>query len=134
MGDGHLNKCKCCTKLDATRHRNENLDRVRAYDRERGNLDHRVLARHEYEQTERGRAAMRRAKDKYEAENPIRKSANTAVGNALRDGRLKKLPCDVCGKTRVHGHHDDYSRPLFVRWLCPMHHKEWHKHNEPING
>ena len=35
MGDGHLNKCKECTKGDVKRHRAENLDRVRSYDRDR---------------------------------------------------------------------------------------------------
>jgi len=36
MGDGHLGKCKECTKLDATTHRNNNLDKIREYDRGRG--------------------------------------------------------------------------------------------------
>ncbi len=37
MADGHLGKCKECTKFDATMHRLANLDRVREYDRARGN-------------------------------------------------------------------------------------------------
>lgn len=34
-----------------------------------------------------------------------------------------KQPCEVCG-TPAEAHHDDYSRPLEVRWLCSVHHKE----------
>ena len=33
MNDGHLGKCKQCTKLDSSTHRNNNLDKVREYDR-----------------------------------------------------------------------------------------------------
>ncbi|UOF80573.1 putative hnhc nuclease [Caudoviricetes sp.] len=36
-------------------------------------------------------------------------------------------PCEVCGTdNKVHRHHDDYSKPLQVRFLCPKHHKAIH--------
>lgn len=51
--------------------------------------------------------------------NPERNRARWAVNNAVRDGRLKKGPCEKCGTTiKVDGHHDDYSKILEVRWLC----------------
>lgn len=50
----------------------------------------------------------------------------------LRD---KKKPCERCNSTlNVHAHHDDYSRPLDVIWLCPIHHKERHKELKCLNG
>ena len=45
---------------------------------------------------------------------------------AVKRGKLKVGVCEVCGSTDVHGHHDDYSKPLEVRWLCPKHHRQWH--------
>lgn len=45
MADGRLGKCKDCTKLDVARHRQENLEKVRAYDRLGDSLPHRVSAR-----------------------------------------------------------------------------------------
>jgi hypothetical protein len=33
----------------------------------------------------------------------------------------------VCGSKKVHGHHEDYNKPLEVHWLCPKHHKARHK-------
>lgn len=65
------------------------------------------------------------------------KRAGHLVEKAVRRGILIPEPCEVCGATgimedgkrRVHGHHDDYSEPLSVRWLCQKHHHEWHKNN-----
>jgi len=54
--------------------------------------------------------------------HPERVRAHSAVARALRSGRLKKQPCEECGSKDVHAHHDDYSKPLEVRWLCPLHH------------
>jgi hypothetical protein len=37
------------------------------------------------------------------------------------------MPCEVCKETNVDAHHDDYNKPLDVRWLCKKHHREHHK-------
>ena len=52
---------------------------------------------------------------------PEKYRARTKVGNAIRDGRLIRKPCEVCGQ-KAHAHHEDYSKPLDVRWFCPLHH------------
>lgn len=54
--------------------------------------------------------------------------ARRVAYNAFRRGELKRLPCETCGTTKnLHAHHDDYSKPLEVRWLCADHHREHHK-------
>jgi hypothetical protein len=55
-----------------------------------------------------------------------RHEARWLVRRAINSGRLNRKPCEVCGETKSHAHHDDYSRPLDVRWLCPTHHREHH--------
>lgn len=55
-----------------------------------------------------------------------RHEARWRARRAIKSGRLKPLPCEICGANEVHAHHDDYSRPLDVRWLCPTHHREHH--------
>lgn len=125
MSDGHLNKCKDCTRTDVARHRQENLEKVRAYDKLRGSAQHRVAARKEYAKTEQGRAAHRRALKASQLRFPQRATARYAVSNAIRDGRLARQPCWVCGD-RAEAHHPDYDRPLDVVWLCQPHHQQAH--------
>lgn len=49
------------------------------------------------------------------------------VLTALRNGSLQKMPCEKCGKEKTQAHHDDYSKPLDIRWLCSKHHSEHHR-------
>jgi hypothetical protein len=53
----------------------------------------------------------------------VRRKVRTSVDN----GTIKKMPCEVCGEARSEQHHDDYDKPLEVRWLCHKHHAEHHK-------
>ena len=47
---------------------------------------------------------------------------------ARKCGILVKKPCEICGtESDVQAHHDDYKKPLGVRWLCRTHHNEYHK-------
>lgn len=127
MADGHLNKCKECAKKHVRDNRKEKIEYYRDYDKKRAMIPKRINMRALYQSTDAGRAAMDRSRGKYIKNNPIKRVAHNAVNNAVRDGILKKLPCQVCGSTkRIHGHHDDYSRPLDVVWLCPKHHREEH--------
>lgn len=136
MADGHLNKCKTCTKKDTKENVLKNPEYYREYSIKRSALPHSVEARHKYSQTIEGRAAALKAKQKWADSNVIKRAAHIILQNAVRDGRIKKLECcDKCNNPgKTHGHHDDYAFPLSVRWLCPKCHKEWHKTNDPING
>lgn len=112
MADGHLNKCKPCVRGRVASHRERNVDSIRAYDRARSKLPHRM------EKTRSVCAEWRVAQ-------PKRRAAQIAVGNALRIGKLEKWPCMICGE-KAEAHHPDYDQPLDVVWLCPAHHKQAH--------
>ena len=116
--DGRLGKCKECAKADVTANRLKNIDRIREYDRSRG----------------RTRPAHG-IKKEYRERFPRKYKAQTMVGNAIRSGKLHRESCVICSSDfAVHGHHDDYSKPLNVRWLCAVCHADWHKNNgEALN-
>lgn len=118
-------RCKECIKASVNAYRQENLERIRSYDKFRGSMPHRVAARKEYAQTPEGKAAHRRAHQASYLRYPERKKATETVSNAVRDGRLQKQPCWVCGE-QAQAHHPDYSRPLDVVWLCVSHHRQAH--------
>lgn len=129
MGDGHLNKCKTCTRRDV---------------RERYVL--RLATEPSYRDAERARG-----RDKYarlyavgpnwtspDAPRDQKRSAQVTLGNAIRDGRIEKgTACQDCGRQNVaiHGHHTDYNKPLDVDWVCPACHRRRHAlHPERVKG
>ena len=125
MADGHLNKCKSCVRLRVLKNTKEKSEYYKEYDRKRGMLPNRVEARKKYAKTEQGKEAIKKAHKKYKESYPARDFARNAVNNAVRDGKLKKLPCFICGDV-AEAHHPDYGRPLDVVWLCNTHHREAH--------
>jgi hypothetical protein len=118
-------KCKECIKETVKKHRQENLEIIRAYDRFRGSMPHRVAARQEYSKTPAYAKSHQASNLRWMANHPDRRKASHTVNNAVRDGRLQRQPCWCCGD-KAQAHHPDYSRPLDVVWLCPKHHKQAH--------
>lgn len=58
--------------------------------------------------------------------------ANQTVVAAVKSGKLvKPSACSQCGiahpPREIHGHHDDYDKPLDVRWLCRACHNAYHR-------
>lgn len=126
MADGHLGKCKDCQKENTKAARDRHPEYYREYDKKRANLPHRVQARAEYIQTDNGKAARKKTCTSWGIKHLNRRAAHHILNNAIRDGKVKKHPCFICGK-KAHAHHPDYDRPLDVTWLCPKHHKETHQ-------
>jgi len=63
----------------------------------------------------------------YYQANPERKKAHKAVTNAIKSGKLVRLPCSECGETKTEAHHYAYDMLLDVIWLCSKHHAQLHK-------
>ena len=61
---------------------------------------------------------------KHNQKYPEKTVSRQALLNAVRDGKLIRQPCSVCGKPNADAHHDDYSKPFEVRWFCTKHHRE----------
>ena len=136
MADGHLNKCKDCTMRDVRENRSKNIDHYKQYEKQRYRNDPRKIASlKKYAESEKGKIAISVAGRRYRERNPIKRGVHAMTRNAMRDGKISKMPCEVCGCEKVHAHHDDYAKPLDVRWLCALHHSQWHsKHGEGANA
>jgi hypothetical protein len=62
------------------------------------------------------------------------KAAHVATRKAIRDGVLVRKPCEVCRKKKTEAHHDDYGKPLEVRWLCRAHHMQIHGREKKLRN
>jgi hypothetical protein len=57
--------------------------------------------------------------------------ARQALRNEISRGHIERGVCEVDGCEETgEGHHDDYSKPLEVRWLCALHHRAEHEQGE----
>lgn len=119
--------CKECWKAQSRAYRAKNIERIREYDRQRGQLPERKDAnaiRQRAMSIEYHRARFK----KWQTQYPERRAAHITAGNAIRDGRLIPQPCERCGeKNHTHAHHEDYSKPLDVMWLCRPCHGKRHR-------
>ena len=114
MADGHLNKCKVCTKQDVLNNRTKNIEYFRAYDRARGKLPERMKAN----------AQVTNA---WRSQDKRRIKCHNAVSRAIKKGVLIRIPCERCSDLKSLAHHEDYDKPLDVMWLCQPCHKQRHK-------
>ncbi len=127
MGDGHLGKCKTCTKKDVAEREERKksdpdwvvLEAKRARERMR---NVRSLGLEKKPSAESRKATLKN----WDNRHPQKAIAHNAVNNAIRDGNMVKKPCERCGSTDSEAHHEDYSKPLDVMWFCPKHHAERH--------
>lgn len=105
MKDGHLNKCKVCCIGQAK-------------DRRFGPKREAIL---EFDRTRPHRQAKRVG-----CSEKIR--AHNALVRAVARGVLTRPSvCPVCGNDRrIEAHHPDYTKPLYIEWLCSACHKQLH--------
>lgn len=133
MSDGRLGKCKECVKTRVRAHRAANIERIRERDRNRPGAAERskrsVKAnREKYRRDPEFKKRVKASKARWASKNARKRKAQIITGNAIRGGKLKRLPCEVCRTTEnVDAHHEDYRFPLDVRWLCRVHHMARHR-------
>jgi hypothetical protein len=109
MGDGHLGKCKRCTKVDVRANYRARHERYLQYDHMRNKNPERIKA-------------IKTSANK----DPLKAWARRATHLAIKKGLIARGPCEVCGNPVSDAHHADYRRPIEVRWLCRQHHMEEH--------
>jgi len=146
--DGLNERCKACHREAAREYRARHRDRLAALRRRQyardGYARRLKKMRYRHENPEIVRLATRRYRLKnlkrirarsrrYYVENPRKVKAHTLVHQALTYGDLKREECEICNfldrpsnRRKTVAHHEDYDRPLDVRWLCHAHHRQLH--------
>lgn len=83
--------------------------------------------RRDYRLSEKGRLNTSLTMKRYREKNKEKCRARSLFKDAVKSGSLKRGLCEICGDSKVDGHHGDYEKPLEVRWLCKKHHVEHHR-------
>ena len=148
---------KCRQRAYSARWRANNPEKVRAYTRSERNREaqrereRRYVERNPERRAEIGRAyrerhpeRARETKQAYYERNreaivakrhdygerwPEKDYARSVVNNAITAGKMSRGACEVGVDCygRIEAHHDDYDRPLDIRWLCQRHHELHHR-------
>lgn len=114
MADGHLNKCKECTKADTKADYRSKPEAHREYEKNREQSPIRKANKLEYQRRHR-------------ALHAVQSKTRSITQHALSSGRLVPQPCEKCGATDdIQAHHEDYYKPLEVNWLCFKCHRLHH--------
>jgi hypothetical protein len=125
--------CAECVKAQVRAHRAANLEKVREYDRTRGQMDSRKAAnRARYQRDVADPVKKVRYWEqgkRWASKNQTKRKAQILAGNAIRDKSLSRpAACSNCGDRCVpHAHHEDYTKPLEVTWLCKPCHGARHR-------
>lgn len=70
----------------------------------------------------------------YQLNYPEKDKARRVLTAAVKSGKLTRpFYCEGCGKEeKLAAHHDDYTRPLDVRWFCTFCHTGVHTKPQPV--
>lgn len=129
--DGKFLWCKTCASEYSRRYVEDNKDKVNAYQRayKRGKprqfTDKVAAANKRYKATPKGKDAVARRNKAYREKNREKIRVQRRANIALDKGLIaRRDTCERCPSQHyVHMHHEDYSKPLEVIWLCARCHR-----------
>ena len=108
------------------------VERERKRQRDQLKKENSKETRRKYRHSAKGREVHKTSKKNalMTIEGKIKNRAQQKAWRYARKGLIKKEPCESCGsKNNIHAHHDDYSKPLEVKWFCHKCHMEYHRLN-----
>lgn len=67
--------------------------------------------------------------------NDVKNKARAVISTGVAKGDIvKPEACEFCGSLNepLEAHHYDYTKPLYVSWICKTCHGAWHKSNKTV--
>lgn len=146
-----LNSCKVCMKKYKQSHYKKDQNKYKERSKKQRELNKEQLKEYnhnyyvdnkakliqqnkEYINTPKGKLVKKRCNERYFSKsiNKMKHNARKKVLRAIKSGKLiRPSVCEVCGaETFCEAHHDDYNKPLEVKWLCKTCHENMHHLNE----
>jgi len=143
-------KCKICCRIRKKNRSKESIEKNKKYkaewqrknrvllnarlrERYKNNLEKsRLLGRirtKKYRQTDKGKDLKRKYDEIYYKNNKEKIKAQNKVRNAIYRGKLiRPNICDICKNVgNPHAHHEDYSKPFEIIWMCHKCHLYHHQ-------
>lgn len=133
MADGHRSNCKSCKYDYDVKNRERFAPRRRAYARKAGLSKEIRAKRCEYYQSRKDdpefKARLSAIGKRGYKKNAIKRKSAVVLRTAMRSGRVVAAKiCEECGSARnIEGHHEDYTKPLEIKWLCSTCHGVRHQ-------
>ena len=134
MKDGHLNTCKICTSIYIKAYGKKNRKKLSAKHKVWRNDNPECFRKSQRESKKRNRSKILISQKRWRESNGHKSRAHDLLNKAVKRGDLvKPTLCEKChdAHRHIHGHHEDYEKPLEVIWLCPPCHHN--RHEELLN-
>jgi len=125
--DGKRYRCLDCTRSYDNEYRRKNLKKARKQSRARRlvNRDREAAVKREWKRKNKDKVS--KANRAYRERNREKCKAWNTFWTAVESGSVHMPDVCECGNQQpLHAHHDDYSKPLDVRWLCVACHARVH--------
>ncbi len=114
--DGKKPWCKKCMKKQRRDYYSNNRERELSYAEKHNEKNPNI--RKKWKSDNKDKLALEA--QLYRKDNPEKIKAHSVLNNAVKTGKLIRPDnCESCFKEcKPEGHHEDYSKPFDVEWLC----------------
>ena len=83
-----------------------------------------------WRRTKLGKLKSQKNAQRWKEKNGWKVRVQKRIYRAIRDGRIERQPCMICGRFPAQAHHENYLRPFDITWLCNQHHIDRHHRKE----
>ena len=119
--------CRTCENARKRRWGHLHLENRRERDRQRAPRRKQYKAAYNRDYRQSKRQTIRNLLVGWHEKHPQAQNAHQVVYKAIQKGWIIPQPCERCGgEDHLHAHHDDYGKPLCIRWLCATCHRLLH--------